>query len=132
MLPTPTTTNIQSYLGAHVERNDNSHIYFDSDAVEIDLDSGCVSTILFCAEDVINIKPSDGNVAVLGVHKIKGKGTVKYIVLDEHRQNTNILIKDALYVRTISTRFSALQQLVQKSLDPWPGGHKLGDSLHLR
>ena len=66
------------------------------------------------------------------LHTIKENGTTKNTLLDDHEQNTNILIKDALYVRTISTRFSALQQLVQKSLDPWPGGHKLGDSLHLR
>ena len=117
-MPISTTSNIQSYLSAHVARNENSHIYFDSDAVEIVLDLGCSFSILFCAADFINLKPSDGDVTCLGVHKIKGEGTVKYTVLDEHGNKIDILIQDALYVSTLSTRLLFLQQLAQKSSDP--------------
>ena len=112
-MPISTTSNMQSYLSAHVARNENSHIYFDSDAVEIVLDSGCSFTISFCAADFITFKLSDGDITWLGVHKIKGKVTVKYTVLDEHGNKINILIQDVLYVLTLSTRLLSLQYLAQ-------------------
>ena len=86
-----TITNIKWYSSAHVARDSNSHIHFDSDAVEIMLDSGCSYTISFCREDFVNFKLSEGQVEGLGIHKIKGERAVKYIVISNNGEHINIL-----------------------------------------
>ena len=132
VLPIETVTNIKTFLGAHVAKRANTHVHFDSDAVEIILDSGCSFTISFCRDDFISFRPSVGQVEGLGIHKIKGRGTVKYTVLDNNGDKINILIKDALYVPTLTTRLLSIQQLAQQSDDYLAGAHILGDALHLR
>ena len=68
----------------------------------------------------------------LGIHKITGKGTVKYTVIDNEGKHINILIKNALYVPTLHTRLLSLHQLAQQSEDRLAGSHVFGDALHLR
>ena len=76
ILSLETVAKSKSFLGVHVAKDVNTRIYFDSDAVEIILDSGCSFTISFCREDFISFRPSVGQVEGLGIHKIKGRGTV--------------------------------------------------------
>ena len=93
----------------HVAKNANTHIYFDSDAVEIVLDSGCLFTISLYHEYFISFWPSVGQVDGLGIQKIKGRGTVKYTVLDNNSDKVNFLIKYALCVPTLNTRLLPIQ-----------------------
>ena len=92
ILPLTIITNIKSYLVARVSRDSSSHIHFDSDAVEIILDSGCSYTIYFYREDYISFKPSEGQLEEFGIHKIKDKGTVKYTVIDNNCKYIYMLI----------------------------------------
>ena len=76
VLPVETVPKIKPFLGVHVAKNANAHIHFDSDDVEIVLDSGCSFTISYCREDFISFRPSVGQVEGLGIHKIKGRGLI--------------------------------------------------------
>ena len=131
-IPHPTVSKIESFLGAHVARDSNTHIHFDSDSIEIILDSGCSFTISNCKLDFINLRKSDGSVEGLGIHKIKGRGTVKYTVLDDNEDKINIIIENTLYVPSLQTRLLSIQQLAKQSEDNLAGAHILSDALHLR
>ena len=77
-----TTINISIYLGTHAARGASSYIHFNNNAVEIILDTWCSFTISHDYKDCINLEPSTGQVEELGVHKIKGRSTVKYTIVD--------------------------------------------------
>ena len=87
VLTTSIVTNLKSFLGVHVAMDSNIYIHFDSDAVEIILDSGCSFTISFYKEDFTAFKASKGQVEGLGLHKIKVKDTLKYTVIDNNGDN---------------------------------------------
>ena len=54
-------------------------------------------------EDCITFKASEGHVESLGIHKLKGKGNVKYTIIDNNGDNIKILVKNTLYVPTLYT-----------------------------
>ena len=83
---------ILAYLCAHVSYRHKGTVYFDSDAVEAILDTGCSTTISFELNDFIDYKPMKGKVEGLGVHNIVGTGTVKYTVLDDNGDKVNLLM----------------------------------------
>ena len=103
------TINSSTYLSTHVARGTSSHIHFDNNAVKIILDTWCSFTISYDYKGFINLEPSTGQVKGLGVHKIKGRGTFKYTIVDNTGTQVNIIIEDALYVSTLDTRLLFLQ-----------------------
>ena len=68
----------------------------------------------FLLQNSTNCKPSNGQVEGLGIHKIKGRGTVNYTVMDNYGDQVNIIIDNALYVPTLNTILLPLQQLTQQ------------------
>ena len=61
-----------AYLGTHVCARKTKHVYFDTDAVEVLLVTGCSITQSSARSDIITYKPSTGKLHVLGVHDIEG------------------------------------------------------------
>ena len=127
-----TTSRILAYHCAHVSYRHKGTVKFDSDAVEAILDSGCSTSISFEENDFINYKPMAGKVEGLGIHKIRGTGTLKYTVLDDNGDKVNLLIKDAIHVPTMDVRLISIQQIAQQSKDPLAGGDVRADACYLR
>ena len=49
----------------------------------------------------------------MSLQKIKGRGTVTYLVIDNKGKHVDIIINEALYAPILHTRISFLQQLAQ-------------------
>ena len=130
-LPRKTENNIMAYLGAHVCTSKTKNIFFDTDAVEAVLDTGCSVTLSSERSDFITYKPTTGQVEGLGVHKIVGTGTVKYTVMDDNGKKVNLLICDSIHVPTLDVRLISVQQLAQQNANPDAGGHVTADYLKL-
>jgi len=127
-----TVNKILAYHCAHVSYRHKGTVYFDSDAVEAILDTGCSTTISFELNDFIDYKPMKGKVEGLGVHNIVGTGTIKYTVLDDNGDKVNLLIKNAIHVPTMDVRLISLQQIAQQSDDCKAGGDIRADACYLR
>ena len=73
-----------------------------------------------------------GKVEGLGIHKIRGTGTLKYTVLDKNGDKVNLLIKNAMHVPTMDARLISIQQIDQQSEDPLAGGDVRAEAYYLR
>ena len=120
-----------AYLGAHVCTSKTQNVYFDTDAVEAVLDTGCSVTLSSERSDFILYKPTIGQVEGLGVHNIVSTGTVKYTVIDDNGKKVNLLIRDSIHVPTLDVRLISVQQLAQQNANSDAGGHVTADYLKL-
>ena len=73
-----------------------------------------------------------GKVEGLGIHKIRGTGTLKYTVLDDNGDKVNLLIKNAIHVPTMDVRLILIQQIAQQSEDLLAGGNVRAEACYLR
>ena len=98
-----------AYLGTHVCARKTKYVYFDTDAVEVLLVTGCSITQSSARSDIITYKPSTGKLHVLGVHDIEGTSTVKYTVIDDNEDKVNVLIRDSIHVPTLDVHLISIQ-----------------------
>ena len=112
-LPRKTENHIIAYLGAHICTSTTQNVYFDTDAIESVLDTGCSVTWSSERSDFITYKPTTVQVQRLGVHNIVCTGTVKYTVIDDHGEKVNLFIRDSIYVPTLDVNLISVQQLAQ-------------------
>ena len=108
MLNFETINKTFSYHCAHVLQRYKGTIKFDSNDVEVILDSGYSTSISFYKVDYIKYKPMSEKVEGLGVHSIVRNGTLKYTVLDDNGDKVNLLINDAIHVPTTDVRLISL------------------------
>ena len=107
---TPNTQiKILAYWNAYLNGTSNDVISFDTDAKEAILDTGCSRTLTYDIGDFTTYEPCTGEVEGLGKHKIVGVGTVKYTVVTDSGNTTNIIINDAIYVPTLDVRLISVQ-----------------------
>ena len=115
MLNQHTQLNILSYISAYLNSNNSNSISFDTNAIEAILDTGCSRTLTYDKNDFITYEPTTGEVDWLGTHKIIGKGTVKYTVMDDNGYKTDIITHKAIHVSTLDVRLFSAQQFVQEN-----------------
>ena len=108
---------ILAYISAYVNGVSADVISFDTDAKEAICDTGCSRTLTFDLNDFISYKPSSGEVEGSGKHNIVGVGTVKYTVVTDSGNTTDIIIHDVIYVPTLNVRLLSIQQLCQQTLE---------------
>ena len=80
-------------------------------------DTGCSRTITYNKSDYINYEPYTGEVEGLVKYDIVGIGTVKYTLVTDSGDTTDIIIKDAIYIPTRDVRLLSIQQYIQQTLD---------------
>ena len=112
MLNRHTKMNMVSYMSAYLNINNSNSIYFDANAIEGILDTGCSRTLTYDLNDFTAYKPTTGEVDGLGTHEILGKGTVKYTIRDDNDYKTKIIIHGVIHVSTLDVRLISAQQFV--------------------
>jgi hypothetical protein len=114
-----------------VSNNDVSSCTFDTDSVDIIIDTGASAAFTYCLQDFIDFTPMEDCVKGLATLKIRGKGTVHYNVVNDQGDLVSMIIRNCYYVPEMDMRLISPQQLAQQSSKRC--SHALNDrTFHLR
>ena len=83
---------------------------FDSDSSAIIFDTGASLSISNDKNDFVELEPYSANVSGLGDMNIKGKGTIKWRILDDHGEEWTIMAKNSYYAPDLRAKLFSPQQ----------------------
>ena len=97
-------------------------VAFDTDLQNIIIDSGATAAFTHCLQDFTSFTPMDSALQGLGTLKIKGIGTVEYLIFTNKNVLTKLTIHGAYYVPSLNTHLLSPQQVCQQYRSVYEGG----------
>ena len=105
---------LKAYIGIHKYHD---HFKFDSDSFPIVMDTGASCAISMDIEDFIELDEHDTTINGLGALQVKGKGTLRWSMLNDENEQVDLIIKDALYAPKLPIRLANPRQILNKQHD---------------
>jgi len=102
-------------LCAFVGSSTNDSYSFDTDSLELIIDTGASAAFTFCKQDFIEFQPLTDSVKGLATLKIQGVGTVQYNIKNDQGKTVSMIIRNCYYVPEMDIRLISPQQLAQQS-----------------
>jgi hypothetical protein len=96
------------------------YVLFDTDMFEVKVDTGCSYSMSGVESDFLKgiIVPVSTNTTVSAYSgakvQITGKGTLKWVILDDRGRQIELIIPNSLYVKGTSTRLLSPQHYAQE------------------
>ena len=108
-------TKIEANLCAFEASAPSKILRFNTDSVQLIIDTGASAGFSPCLNDFISFKPITGQVHGHGSMQIKGIGTLKYNILDDIGNSRTMIVKDSYYVPTMQSRLVSPQQFIKQT-----------------
>ena len=91
----------------------NDFLTFDSDSFPIIMDTGAFYTMTMNKEDFIDLTPHNSTISGLGDFDVKGRGTVKWTILNDEDEPTSLIWRNVLYVSDLPISLVSPQQFLK-------------------
>jgi hypothetical protein len=110
--------SLQANICAFTTQNTTNTVKFDTDSVEIIIDTGATAAFSHCINDFKTFTCLKSKVNGLGSLTIKGVGTIEYPVINDNNERVILSIRNAYYVPDLQTRLISPQQICKQNKTP--------------